>query len=198
MECNNFTKEQLLERIEELEILCGELLKEKEQEAKLDYAWTGNLGHWYWNIKTNAVTFNLMKATALGYDKSELPEPVPYQFFTDKLHPDDYQNTMDASLYWNWGRKWSAHNPSAPARRRRSRDARRNPPAHCPTHALMANNRCSWNSSRTAFCGHIFSHWNSCRRSRVHPANGRRSSRRCGAACAGFLGLSPAIRQLWE
>lgn len=104
MECNNFTKEQLLERIEELEILCGELLKEKEQEAKLDYAWTGNLGHWYWNIKTNAVTFNLMKATALGYDKSELPEPVPYQFFTDKLHPDDYQNTMDAMLKHLYGK----------------------------------------------------------------------------------------------
>ena len=104
MDCNSFTKEQLLERIEELEILCGELLKEKEQEAKLDYAWTGNLGHWYWNIKTNTVTFNLMKATALGYDKSELPEPVPYQFFTDKLHPDDYQNTMDAMLKHLYGK----------------------------------------------------------------------------------------------
>jgi PAS domain S-box-containing protein len=34
----------------------------------------------------------------LGYDKSEIPEHVAYQFFTDKLHPDDYQKTMDAMI----------------------------------------------------------------------------------------------------
>lgn len=104
MDYGNFTKEQLLQRIEELEVLCGELLKEIEQEAKFEYAWTGNLGNWYWNVKTNAVTFNHMKAAALGYDKSELPEPVPYQFFTDKLHPDDYQNIMDVMLKHLYGK----------------------------------------------------------------------------------------------
>lgn len=77
-------------------MLTQELLKEKEQEAKLEYAWTGNLGHWYWNIKTNEVTFNPLKVTSLGYDKNEIPEQVTYQFFTDKLHPEDYQKTMDA------------------------------------------------------------------------------------------------------
>lgn len=91
----NFTKEQLLERIEELEILNREILKEKEQETRLEYAWTGNLGHWYWNRKTNTVTFNPLKVTALGYDKNEIPEHVNFQFFTDKLHPDDYQKIMD-------------------------------------------------------------------------------------------------------
>ena len=98
MDYDTFTKQQLLERIEELEMLCNELLVEKEREAGLDYAWTGNLGHWYWNIKTNTVRFNLLKVTALGYDKLDIPEHVPYEFFTDKLHPDDYQNTMDAML----------------------------------------------------------------------------------------------------
>lgn len=91
----DFTREQLLQRIEELEILNQELLKEQEQETMLDYAWTGNLGHWYWNIKTNEVTFNPLKITALGYEKSEIPEQVTYQFFTDKLHPEDYENTMN-------------------------------------------------------------------------------------------------------
>jgi len=91
-----FSKEQLLDRIKSLEMLTQELLNEKEQETRLEYAWTGNLGHWYWNIKTNEVTFNPLKVTTLGYDKSEIPEHVNYQFFTDKLHPEDYQKVMDA------------------------------------------------------------------------------------------------------
>lgn len=100
----DFSKEQLLERIEELEILNNELLRENEEATRLEYAWTGNLGHWYWNFKTNNVTYNPLKVTALGYDKSEIPEQVTYQFFTDKLHPEDYQKTMDAMydhLYGN-------------------------------------------------------------------------------------------------
>ena len=95
---DSITREQLLERIEELELLNRELLAEKERETRLEYAWTGNLGHWYWNIKTNAVTFNPLKVTALGYDKSEIPEHVTFQYFTQKLHPDDYQKTMDAMM----------------------------------------------------------------------------------------------------
>ncbi|MEL1135456.1 sensor domain-containing diguanylate cyclase [Desulfitobacterium sp. THU1] len=94
----NMTREQLLERIEALELLTRELLREKEQETTLEYAWSGNLGHWYWDIKTNTVTFNPLKVTNLGYDKNEIPEHVTYQFFTEKLHPDDFQKTMDAML----------------------------------------------------------------------------------------------------
>jgi len=96
MEYKNQTKEQLIERIDELEILKDQLLKEKEQEIKLEYDWTGNLGHWYWNIKTNNVTFNLLKVTVLGYEKKDIPETVSYDFFTDKLHPDDHESTMKA------------------------------------------------------------------------------------------------------
>jgi diguanylate cyclase (GGDEF)-like protein/PAS domain S-box-containing protein len=92
----SFSREQLLDRIKALEMLNHELLKEKEQETRLEYAWTGNLGHWYWNIKTNEVTFNPIKVTTLGYDKSEIPEHVTYQFFTDKLHPDDLPVAMEA------------------------------------------------------------------------------------------------------
>ena len=96
MEDTNYGRKQLLDRIKSLEMLTQELLNEKEQETRLEYAWTGNLGHWYWNIKTNEVTFNSLKVTTLGYDKSEIPEHVTYQFFTDKLHPEDYQKAMDA------------------------------------------------------------------------------------------------------
>nr|HPH12066.1 PAS domain-containing protein [Thermotogota bacterium] len=96
LEYKDFSKEQLLDRIESLERLTGELLKEKEQETRIEYAWTGNLGHWYWDIKTNEVTFNPLKVITLGYERNELPERVTYQFFTDKLHSEDLQNTMEA------------------------------------------------------------------------------------------------------
>lgn len=96
MDYTEFSREQLLDRIKSLEMLTQELLNEKEQETRLEYAWTGNLGHWYWNIKTNEVTFNPLKVTTLGYEKSEIPEHVTYQFFTDKLHPEDFQKAMNA------------------------------------------------------------------------------------------------------
>ncbi|MDZ7834795.1 MAG: sensor domain-containing diguanylate cyclase [Alkalibacterium sp.] len=35
-----------------------------------------------------------MKAEALGFQKEELPEYVDFQFFTDRLHPDDYERVM--------------------------------------------------------------------------------------------------------
>ena len=103
MDYKNLSREQLLDRINGLELLTSELLKEKEQETRLEYAWTGNLGHWYWNIKTNEVKFNPLKVTTLGYDKSEIPEHVTYQFFTDKLHPEDYQQAMDSMLNHLYG-----------------------------------------------------------------------------------------------
>jgi diguanylate cyclase (GGDEF)-like protein/PAS domain S-box-containing protein len=92
------TYEQLVERISELEILNKELMIEKEQETSLNFAWSGNLGHWYFNIKTNSVVFNPLKVTTLGYTLEEIPEKVNYQFFTEKLHPDDYLSTMNAML----------------------------------------------------------------------------------------------------
>ncbi|MDD2492765.1 MAG: sensor domain-containing diguanylate cyclase [Bacilli bacterium] len=90
------TKAELMSRINSLEMLNKELLLEKEQAIKLEYAWTGNLGHWYWNIKTNEVTFNPLKIITLGYEMGEIPEHVTYQFFTEKIHPDDCEKVMKA------------------------------------------------------------------------------------------------------
>lgn len=98
MPYTTWTREQLIDRIRELEALNQALLREQEEETRLEFAWSGNLGHWYWNVKSNAVTFNPLKVTTLGYQMNELPDQVTYQFFTDKLHPDDYQKTMDAML----------------------------------------------------------------------------------------------------
>jgi len=98
MEYSDLSKERLLEIISDLEMLNGQLLEEKHQETSLNFSWSGNLGHWYWSIKTNKVTFNPLKILSLGYTEDEVPENVTYQFFTQLIHPDDHQPTMDAML----------------------------------------------------------------------------------------------------
>jgi diguanylate cyclase len=98
MDYTKYTKQELIEIIDELKILNNELISEKAKEDKLDFAWTGNLGHWYFNIKTGNVVFNPLKVEALGYIMDELSENISYKFFTDKLHPDDYKSTMDAMV----------------------------------------------------------------------------------------------------
>lgn len=87
--------EALIERIEALEKINHELLKDQMEDVKLSYNWAGSLGHWYWDYTTNKVTYNPLKVTALGYELSEIKEEVNYQFFTEKLHPDDYDQVMD-------------------------------------------------------------------------------------------------------
>ncbi|MDD2592444.1 MAG: sensor domain-containing diguanylate cyclase [Erysipelotrichaceae bacterium] len=90
------SKAELLKRISQLELLNKQLLTERQQEDRLEYAWSGNLGHWYWDIKNNIVTFNPLKVITLGYSEDEVPNSVNYQFFTELLHPDDYPIAMQA------------------------------------------------------------------------------------------------------
>lgn len=96
MDYSNYTREQLLERINELQMLNKELLEEKIQSNKLEFAWSGNLGHWYLNLITRTVVFNPLKIQAMGYKMEELPERITYTYFTDKLHPEDHNVTMSA------------------------------------------------------------------------------------------------------
>lgn len=103
MDYSELSKDELIERISDLRLLNDQLLTEKNQETSLNFSWTGNLGHWYWSIRSNRVTFNPLKITTLGYDDSDIPENVPYQFFTELIHPDDYQSTMDAMLAHLYG-----------------------------------------------------------------------------------------------
>lgn len=93
---SSLSREQLIEKIKELKRLNKQLLEENEQETRLDFSWSGNLGHWYWDIPANTVTFNPLKITNLGYSREEIPERVSYHYFTEKLHPDDFDKTMDA------------------------------------------------------------------------------------------------------
>lgn len=96
MDYSKYDRDQLIEIIDELQMLNKELLNEKIQATKLEFAWSGNLGHWYLNLKTKSVVFNPLKVQVLGYSMEELPERITYNFFTDKLHPEDYHKTMAA------------------------------------------------------------------------------------------------------
>lgn len=91
----NSSKEELIERIKELEYFNEALKEEKNQEELLTFPWAGNLGHWYWNVKTNSVVGNDQKVLALNYDKEDIPKEIGFEFFTSKLHPEDYERVMD-------------------------------------------------------------------------------------------------------
>jgi PAS domain S-box-containing protein len=88
------TFEQLLECLESRDRLLDALKREKDEDEMLNFPWVGNLGQWFWDVKSNQVTFNPLKVLNLGYEKAEIPENCNYGFFTDKLHPDDYEPVM--------------------------------------------------------------------------------------------------------
>ena len=50
---------------------------------------------WEWDVLNNTVDFNDKKALMLGYEP-EMFSSGGYQAFTDLLHPDDYEKTMNA------------------------------------------------------------------------------------------------------
>ena len=93
-EYENFTREELIEQLQTKDRLLEAWAREREEEETLKFAWTGNLGHWYWDVQANQVAFNPLKATNLGYKKSEIPKNCGYEFFTDKLHPEDFEPVM--------------------------------------------------------------------------------------------------------
>lgn len=68
----------------------GELKKLLDQVLTTsEFAW------WEWDIKANQVVTNDLKATMLGYDPEDF-QGAGYQAYTDLLHPDDYERTMQA------------------------------------------------------------------------------------------------------
>ena len=94
-ELEKLSKDQLINKIGELQSLVNAYVNDKENTELLNFSWTGNLGHWYWNVRENKVTFNSLKVTTLGYTMDEVPQDLGFQFFTDKIHPDDYEPVMD-------------------------------------------------------------------------------------------------------
>ncbi|MCA1745812.1 MAG: PAS domain-containing sensor histidine kinase [Bacteroidales bacterium] len=93
MEYDNLSREDLIQELTHANALLEQFFRESEENVQL--MWTGNLGHWYWDVKKDVVRFNWLKVKVLGYSKEEVPEDVGYAFFTDKLHPDDYTYVME-------------------------------------------------------------------------------------------------------
>ncbi len=83
MDYNQYSKEALIKRIEQLERLNKELLRENDDF--LDFAWTGNLGRWYLDFTTGTVVFNPLKIKALGYEMCEISHPIPDSFFPTQI-----------------------------------------------------------------------------------------------------------------
>lgn len=92
---HNFTREELIDKLAEKETIISALKGEKNQVELLNFPWVGNLGNWYWNIKDNSVVCNDQKVLALNYTKEEIPSHLDYSFFTDKVHPDHYDEVME-------------------------------------------------------------------------------------------------------
>lgn len=90
-----YSKEDLIKKVLELESLLDAMKAEKNDAELLNFPWIGNLGNWYWSLIENSVIFNDQKVLVLGYQKSEIPEKIGFEFFTEKLHPDDYDHVMN-------------------------------------------------------------------------------------------------------
>lgn len=86
----------LKKEIDILRRMNKELLEYQHQQDLLEASLTGNLGHWYWDIEANKVTFNPLKAEVLGFFKEDIPKSVGLEFFTDRIHPDDNECIMEA------------------------------------------------------------------------------------------------------
>lgn len=71
------------------------LLSQNQSVQFPELPWVGNLGQWIWDYQKNEVLFNPKKINAIGFDMDDMTDPVGFQFFTDRIHPDDYQDVMD-------------------------------------------------------------------------------------------------------
>lgn len=92
---NDALQRKLENEIAYLKRLNSELLDQLYEDDAIKFPWMGNLGQWFWDCDQNIVTFNPLKARRLGYSPEEVPEEAGFEFFTDKLHPEDYDEVMD-------------------------------------------------------------------------------------------------------
>lgn len=86
---------ELVRRVEELVLLVDAPTEEKNREELIDLPWAGNLGTWIWSVPSNQVICNNQKILNLGYTLQENPDRIGYEFFTELLHPQDYDPVMD-------------------------------------------------------------------------------------------------------
>lgn len=90
--------EEILKENAYLKRVNKELSEQIFKDDFTKYPWLGNLGHWFWDVTQNIVTFNPLKCKAIGYKREALPPEVGFEFFTEKLHPEDYDFVMDLMI----------------------------------------------------------------------------------------------------
>lgn len=94
MDYKDLSKEELINQLKIKNRFIEAYQEERKHSEDLQFAWIGNLGHWYWDVENNIVDFNPLKVTNLGYKPQEIPENIGFEYFTDKLDPNDYEQVM--------------------------------------------------------------------------------------------------------
>ncbi len=64
--------------------------------------WAGSIAWWDWDYKTNLVIASKGKYEMLGYEAPE--KPVPLETWTNRIHPDDYEEVMQIMLDHLYGK----------------------------------------------------------------------------------------------
>jgi len=93
---NLLSKEELIDKIHEYQTLLNAMKAEMDQEQLPTFPWSSNLGKWFLHVHSNQVVCDERRLRALGYTRGELPESMSYDFFADRLHPDDYERVMES------------------------------------------------------------------------------------------------------
>lgn len=91
---NGLSKAELIEKIVNLEKQLRRSNEELAYHEQAQFEWSGNLGKWQWNVRENKVQFNAKKVQALGYQLQDIQGEIGFEFFTSKIHPDDYEMVM--------------------------------------------------------------------------------------------------------
>lgn len=92
-----WSREQLVDYLKQVESYNAELKHSLATGNAIflnEFKWAGNLGQWFWYYEHNKVLFNEKKTMNLGYNPKEIGE-IGFEFFTNKLHPDDYERVME-------------------------------------------------------------------------------------------------------
>lgn len=92
---DGLSREELIKKINELESQLNSIVIDKSSQEFLKFSWIANLGSWTFDLQKNLIVCNEQKFITLGYSQADIPENMGYEFFTDKLHPADYEPVME-------------------------------------------------------------------------------------------------------
>lgn len=89
-----FSRDELLHRVLELEAFVRELMHQHEEEHPLHQAWGRDLSHYYWNVQRDTVLLDPKRADVFGIDAEVLAEPVDTALVLERIHPEDREAVL--------------------------------------------------------------------------------------------------------